>query len=261
MIIEGDCREAMKTIAPQSVHLTLTSPPYYNARAYTQYASYRRYLSEMRGVFERIKELTVRGRYLVVNTSPVLIPRTKRSTESVRLPIPFDLNSILVKMGWKFIDDIVWVKPEGAAIGRNRGFYQHRQPLMYKPNPVVEYFMVYRLPDGSLIDKHIRAKSKEDKERARIGDFPRTNVWTMAPERNKVHPAVMPLGLAEQVVRLYSYPGEMVFDPFGGSGTTSLAAKRLGRRWTMVEKDHVYAKLAKERLYGDQPNLGADFTL
>ena len=95
-------------------------------------------------VFAQTHRITQEGRFLIVNTSPIIIPRVSRQHSSRRYPIPFDLHAKLVSIVWEFIDDIVWEKPEYSVKNRIGGFQQHRKPLGYKPNTVTEYVMVHR---------------------------------------------------------------------------------------------------------------------
>ncbi|MCY3867417.1 MAG: HEAT repeat domain-containing protein, partial [Chloroflexi bacterium] len=144
VVVEGDTREIMQLLPDGCVHLTFTSPPYYNARDYSIYKSYQQYLDFLGEVFEAVHRITKEGRFLLINTSPVIVPRFSRQHASRRYPIPFDLHNIVCELGWEFIDDIVWAKPEASAKNRVGGFQQHRKPLGYKPNMITEYVMVYR---------------------------------------------------------------------------------------------------------------------
>ena len=143
-VINGDTLKIMKKIKKNSIHLTFTSPPYYNARDYSIYDSYESYLKFLTKVFKEVYRITKEGRFFVLNTSPIIIPRVGRKYSSKRYPIPYDIHHHLVKMGWEFIDDIIWVKPEPSAKNRVSGFNQHRKPLAYKPNCISESIMVYR---------------------------------------------------------------------------------------------------------------------
>ena len=143
-VIQGDTREILKFVPDESVHLTFTSPPYYNARDYSIYRSYKEYLDFLEEVFKGVYRVTKEGRFFLLNTSPIIIPRVGRQYSSKRYPIPYDIHPLLIKMGWEFIDDIVWIKPEASAKNRNAGFLQHRKPLGYKPNACSECVMVYR---------------------------------------------------------------------------------------------------------------------
>ena len=130
--ILGDCRAVLAEFPAESAQLVLTSPPYYNAKPeYAEYLDYHAYLDFLGEAFDACHSVLAEGRFLVVNVSPVLVRRTSRSAASRRLPIPFDLHPILDRIGWEFIDDIIWRKPEGAGwhLGRGRRFAADRQPL------------------------------------------------------------------------------------------------------------------------------------
>lgn len=98
-VVNGDVLEVLKYVPNESVHLTFTSPPYYNARDYSIYPSYQAYLEFLEEVFKETHRITKEGRFLIVNTSPIIIPRVSRSHSSKRYPIPFDLHPYLVKNG------------------------------------------------------------------------------------------------------------------------------------------------------------------
>lgn len=97
VIVLGDVRDTLKIIPDESFHLTFTSPPYYNARDYSIYPSYQAYLDFLEEVFILTHKKTKEGRFLVVNTSPIIIPRISRQHSSKRYPIPFDIHNFLVK--------------------------------------------------------------------------------------------------------------------------------------------------------------------
>lgn len=239
--VHGDTRAALKLIPDESFHLTFTSPPYYNARDYSIYPSYKSYLAFLREVFKLTHAKTKEGRFLIVNTSPVIVARISRAHASKRYPIPFDLHAILTAIGWEFIDDIVWVKPEASVKNRNAGFLQHRKPLAYKPNARTEYLMVYRKQTDKLLDWNIRQYDSQTVQTSKVGNgFESSNVWKIDPTFNKTHSAVFPLELCERVLRYYSYEGDLVFDPFAGSGTFGRAAKNLRRHFFMTEAQQKY---------------------
>ena len=144
IVVHGDVVEVLKSVPKDSIHLTFTSPPYYNARDYSIYPSYKVYLEFLNEVFKEVHRVTKEGRFLLINTSPIIIPRISRKHSSTRYPIPFDLHNYIVKLGWEYLDDIIWLKPESSVKNRIGGFQQHRKPLGYKPNTVTEMIMVYR---------------------------------------------------------------------------------------------------------------------
>lgn len=248
VVVNSDNIEAMKLIKDESIHLTFTSPPYYNARDYSIYPSYKHYLEFLADVFKEVHRITKEGRFLIVNTSPIIIPRISRSHSSKRYPIPFDIHPYLMEMGWEFIDDIVWLKPEASVKNRIGGFMQHRKPLGYKPNCVTEYLMVYRKSTEKLLDWNIKQYDLKTISDSKVSDgYESTNVWKIDPSFDKVHSAVFPTELCRRVVQYYSYKNDLVFDCFGGSGTLGKTAKSLGRNFLLTEKDETYFEYMKSK--------------
>ncbi|MCX8481312.1 MAG: DNA methyltransferase, partial [Sediminibacterium sp.] len=248
IVVNADVLETTKFVPDESVHLTFTSPPYYNARDYSIYPSYQDYLEFLEKVFKETHRITKEGRFLIVNTSPIIIPRVSRSHSSKRYGIPFDLHPYLVKNGWEFIDDIVWLKPEASVKNRIGGFMQHRKPLGYKPNAVTEYLMVYRKSTEKLLDWNIRSYDIDTVENSKVAvGYETTNVWKIDPCFDKVHSAIFPVELCKRVIQYYSFKGDLVFDPFGGSGTVGKTAKALERLFFLTEQEPTYFEYMKEK--------------
>jgi DNA modification methylase len=248
-IIQGDVRTTLKNIPDESIHLTFTSPPYYNARDYSIYESYQEYLNFLEEVFKEVHRITKEGRFFVLNTSPIIIPRVGRQYSSKRYPIPYDIHPLLIKMGWEFIDDIVWVKPEASAKNRNAGFLRHRKPLGYKANACSECVMVYRKKTDKLIDWNMKQYDKQIVEESKInGDYESSNIWKIDPTFDKTHSAVFPIELCNKVIKFYSYKGDLVFDPFAGSGTFGKSAINLDRYFFLTEQKKEYVDRIKENL-------------
>lgn len=250
-VVHGDVNEVLKYVPDESIHLTFTSPPYYNARDYSIYPSYKDYLEFLEKVFKQIHRVTKEGRFLLINTSPIIIPRISRQHSSIRYPIPFDLHHYIVQMGWEYIDDIIWLKPEASVKNRVGGFQQHRKPLGYKPNTVTEMIMVYRKKTPKLLDWNIRQYPYNIVKESKVADdFETTNVWKIDPVYSKNHSAVFPVELCQKVIQYYSFVGDLVFDPFGGSGTLGCAAKALNRRFFLTELNNDYFKYMKSTIKG-----------
>jgi DNA modification methylase len=249
VVVQGDVREIFKYVPDESIHLTFTSPPYYNARDYSVYQSYNDYLEFLASVFKEVHRATKEGRFFLLNTSPVIVPRVSRQHSSKRYPIPFDIHHYLVEMGWEFIDDIIWLKPEACVKNRNGGFQQHRKPLGYKPNAVTEYVMVYRKKTDKLLDWNMREYDWETVKQSRVSEkFETTNVWRIDPSFDKVHSAVFPIELCNRIIKFYSYKGDLVFDPFSGSGTFGRAAATLDRYFFLTEQEKTYIERTKQTL-------------
>jgi DNA modification methylase len=247
----GDCGELLEEMPAESVDLIFTSPPYFNARPeYSEFEEYETYLLKLRQVIRKCHRVLSEGRFFVINISPVLLRRASRNQASKRIAVPFDLHRIFVEEGYDFIDDIIWLKPEGAgwATGRGRRFAADRNPLQYKTVPVTEYVLVYRKHTDLLIDWHIRNHPDQEVVKAsKIADgYERTNVWKINPVTNSKHPAAFPVELAEKVITYYSFKGDVVLDPFAGSGTVGLAAASLDRRFVLFESNFHYIELIRK---------------
>ncbi|WP_294628193.1 site-specific DNA-methyltransferase [uncultured Bacteroides sp.] len=246
----GDSEELLMDMPNECVDLVFTSPPYYNAKPeYAEYLSYEEYLLKMRKIIHQCARVLNEGRFFVLNVSPVLIRRTSRNEASKRIAVPFDFHRIFIEEGFEFIDDIHWVKPEGAgwATGRGRRFAADRNPLQYKPVPITEYILVYRKKTDKLIDWLIREHPDQQAlQESKIEDgYDVTNIWKITPVHNKHHPAVFPVELAEKVIKYYSIKNDVVLDPFAGTGTTGKAAIKLNRRFALLEQDEKYVNLMK----------------
>ena len=129
----GDNIQTLNKIQDKEVQLIFTSPPYYNAREYADYKSYKDYLNKMFLTLKQCHRVLEDGRFIIINVSPVITKRAGREFESIRYPIHFDFHNILIKAGFYFIDEIQWIKPEASVKNRNGGYRQTRMPLSYKP--------------------------------------------------------------------------------------------------------------------------------
>ncbi len=250
----GDCEDLLAETPIESVDLIFTSPPYFNARPeYSEYLTYEEYLLKIRKIIHQCHRVLNEGRFFVINISPILIRRTSRKEASRRIAVPFDFHRIFIEEGFEFIDDIIWVKPEGAgwATSRGRRFAADRNPLQYKPAPITEYVLVYRKKTERLIDWHIRKHPDQQlvSESKINDDYEKTNVWRIRPAHSPKHPAIFPIELAERVIKYYSFKNDVVLDPFAGIGTVGKAAIKLGRRFVLFELDPDYIKTIQEEMF------------
>lgn len=260
----GDSEEILSEMPNECVDLVFTSPPYYNAKPeYAEYVSYEDYLNKMKRIIHECARVLNEGRFFVLNVSPVLQRRASRNESSHRIAVPFDFHRLFIEEGFEFIDDIFWVKPEGAgwATGRGRRFSADRNPLQYKPVPVTEYILVYRKKTDKLIDWLIREHPDQEalKSSKIEGEYDVTNIWKITPAHNKKHPAVFPVELAEKVIRYYSIKNDVVLDPFAGTGTTGIAAESLGRRFALIERDPDYMDIIRNHFEDKTIDLAIDW--
>lgn len=228
-----DCKLTIERFENNSLDLIVTSPPYYNTKEYSHYDSVEIYLQEMSVIFKSLFEKLKDSRMCVINISPIIIKRDNRQSQSKRVPLPFYFVPMMESIGFEFLEDIIWVKPQYSVPNRNATFFRNRKPLAYKPNNITEYILVFKKSCNFLLDKIIKNQNLIE------GDYERTNVWYMNPVKNW-HPAPYPIELVERIVKYYSYENEYVYDPFGGSGSTAKACINLNRNWYMSELNSTY---------------------
>ncbi len=236
-IYHCNCLEMLKRIDDNFIHLVVTSPPYYNAKEYSQYDNISSYMEIMRNIFIEVERILKPSRMCIINISPVLIKRKRRSEQSYRIPLPFYFVPMMEGIGFEFLEDIIWKKPNGAVPNRNGCFYRHRKPVAYKPNIITEYILVFKKKASFLIDKVLKNEPVE-------GEYEKTNVWEFNPKTNSSHPAPFPRKLVERCIKYYSYKNEIICDPFIGSGTSALVAQELERNWIGCDIKQEYCKMA-----------------
>lgn len=245
VLLCGPNVEKLGFLPEGGIQMAFTSPPYYNAREYSNYRSYKEYLALMIESARAVCRVLEPGRHFIVNISPVIARRAGREFASIRYPLHFDFHRVLTDAGLTFIDEIKWIKPEGAAKDRNGGYRNSRMPLSWRPNSVTESLLVYRKDAGFLVDENIamydRSLANGD------DDFEKTDCWLIKPKASGRHPAVFPEELCERVLKFWSYPNDCVLDPFAGSGTFGRAAMKLGRIPVLCEINPEYQALINEK--------------
>ncbi len=233
------CQSAEKLPFPDaSIALAFTSPPYNVGKDYDDNLSLADYL----GLIERVGREVLRalkpgGRY-VINVANL-----------GRKPyIPMHAHFYHLHMGIGFLPmgEIIWQKGKGS--NGNCGWGSWRSARSPRLRDLHEYLLVFAKGGFSRPDRGPSDLSAGEFMEATL------SVWNILPESAKKigHPAPFPLELAERVIRLYSYVGDVVLDPFAGSGTTCLAARRLGRHYVGVEREKEYCRLAEKRLREEQ---------
>lgn len=242
-LLVGDNRITLNKIKDKQIQLIFTSPPYYNARIYSDYKSYEEYLNSMFESLKQCHRILEDGRFILINVSPVITKRAGREFESIRYPIHFDFHKILQEAGFYFIDEIIWIKPEYSVPNRIEGYLQTKKPLSYKPNCITESIMVYRKNSPFLLDKNIKAYDKNLKNDEQIDS---TNCWYISPKSDKNHPAVFPSELCEKVLKYYSFENDIVCDPFAGSGTFGKVAIKMNRMPLLCEQNKEYCNILKK---------------
>jgi DNA modification methylase len=249
--VEGDARH-MHEVRDNSVALVVTSPPYFAGKQYEEEleregvpASYLEYLDMLRAVFAECERKLEPGGRIAVNVAN-LGRKPYRSLSADVIHILQDDLKLLLR------GEVIWRKGEGAAGNCAWGSFRNAA------NPVVRD-ITERVIIASK-GRFDRAKARPERERSGLpsestidaDEFMAAtlDVWDIPPEsaRRVSHPAPFPIELPERLIRLYTYAGDLVLDPFMGSGSTLVAAARLGRRFVGYDLDPTYVDIARLRV-------------
>ena len=233
-VIFGDCRN-MPEINDNSVHLMVTSPPYYNAPFDYPglFKNYADFLGLIKAFAKELHRVLAPGRIAAFVTDDMLVNGEK-------YPIVTDITRIMLDNGFRYRDRIVWKKPEGyTRISRRSGvLLQHPYPMYFYPDNLQESIIIFQKGkfDYSYVKElppEIRDASKINvakfnKEKWNLTVWEITNVLPL-PGRLEVGIAAFPEEIPRRLIKLFAFVGETVLDPFLGSGTTTKVAKELDR--------------------------------
>ena len=252
-----DCRQ-MESVPDESVHLVVTSPPYWNLKQYPDrdgqlglVEEYEDFLEELDKVWQHVLRALVPGGRLVVVVGDVCLPR-RTFGRHVVFPLHASIQEHCRTLGFDNLAPVIWYKISNAKFEVENGSRFLGKP--YEPNAIIkndiEYLLFQRKP-GSYRRPTLEARI--------LSVIPETDhrewfqqVWTMGGASTRQHPAPYPVALAERLVRMFSFVGDTVLDPFMGSGTTNVAASRWGRNSIGVEIEPTYYELACRRLGQDR---------
>jgi site-specific DNA-methyltransferase (adenine-specific) len=254
-VVFGDCR-AMREIPDDSIHLMVTSPPYYNAPFdYPDlFKDYAEFLQLVRDLSKDLYRVMVPGRVACFVTDDMLVKGQK-------YPVVADVTRLMLDAGFRYRDRIVWVKPKGyVRISRRSGVViQHPYPMYYYPDNIQESILIFQ--KGKFDYSYVRELSSKKLEKSRIplNDYNGegwhlavwniTNVLPLGPRLEKGI-AAFPEEIPKRLIRLFSFHGETVLDPFLGSGTTMKVAQQLGRNSWGYEIDRELRGIIKLKLAG-----------
>ncbi len=291
-IIQADSTRLSKYVKPNSVALTITSPPYRNAINYSKHvknlknnknSKYRGdvgittsdYLDEMEKIFSEVLKVTIPGGFCCIVIGDEVANGTMIPLSSLLISrLVTEENS---ENGWHLRDMIIWNK---VTAGRNGAgnrfgiFVQNPLPTYYRTNIMHEYIII--LEKGltrRILDKENTKKIPLNRAMKRqvclsIWDLPvdeavmnesYKSTWDITPVPPRVieHPAVFPEQIPWRLINLYSKEGDVILDPMNGSGQTTKIASKLGRKYIGIDKRLPYVKLAKKRL--NEPFMLSNF--
>ncbi|MBN2138332.1 MAG: site-specific DNA-methyltransferase [Sedimentisphaerales bacterium] len=255
-LFQADARD-MSFIEDESVHLVVTSPPYWTLKDYrhnenqlAEVEDYESFLSELDKVWKHCKRILVPGGRLICVVGDVCLSRRRNNGRHVVVPLYASIQEHCRKIGYDNLAPIIWHKISNVqyeANGNGGGFLG--KP--YEPNGVIkndiEFILMERKHGG------YRKPSVPTRILSVISDQNHKQwfraIWSgVTGASTRKHPAPYPEELAERLIRMFSFVGDIVVDPFMGTGTTTAAAAKWGRNSIGIEIDPHYFKLAEGRI-------------
>lgn len=253
-LIQGDARD-LSFIPDESVHLIVTSPPYWTLKEYNHSRAqlghvkdYEDFLDQLTKVWEECYRILVPGGRVVCVVGDVCLARRKNNGRHVVVPLHADICVRCRQIGFDNLNPIIWHKISNASyeVSGNSTFLG--KP--YEPNAIIkndiEFILMQRKPGG------YRKPTEQQRKLSKISkdDFSKwfQQFWNISGASTKEHPAPFPLELATRLIRMFSFWGDTVLDPFCGTGTTMLAAMKTSRNSIGIEIDREYCRKAASRL-------------
>lgn len=250
-----DCRDGISQIDNNSVHLAVTSPPYNIAKDYGGYKDdliFDEYIEWLTSVFKDVYRVIVEGGRVCINIGYVYTSKKANvhcsDDESIRQMLPTYAHVIvnLRKIGYTFQEHTIWDKV-GNSEDNKVVFGSYPYPVDVYSKAGLEHILVFkkgkRRDDIQEHRKNIDNKMSND-EYFRYVD----TIWRFSGERQNIHCAPFPLELPRRLIKMYSFIGDTILDPFIGSGTTALACKELNRKYIGFELNPEYLEIAKNRV-------------
>ena len=259
---QGDARQ-MGGLAPESVHLVLTSPPYWTLKKYRDtdgqlghIEDYAEFLDDLDRVWQRCFDALVPGGRVICVVGDVCLSRRKNNGRHTVVPLHASIQERCRTMGFDNLSPIIWSKIANAVYEVEGGGGFLGKP--YEPNAVIkndiEFILMQRKPGGyraPSLAKRLLSIISEQNHRCWF-----QQIWSgLTGASTKNHPAPYPIELAERLVRMFSFVGDTVLDPFSGTATTSIAAARWGRHSIGYEIDETYLAYADKRFARETAGL------
>jgi len=265
LVVTGDSRQ-MDRIPDNSIHLVVTSPPYWNLKNYDnddaigQSAStYGEYLTSICDVFkECVKKLVPDGK-LIVNIMPILLPGTSsKFNRRVTKTVLTDLEEYMNSLGNMYFHSLyIWDKRKAVRFS-SWGSYPH-PPNLLSTYPYEWIIVFSKHGKRTKVNKKIKDASAITHEE--FTNWVQNSIWDFQPAsaKQEKHPAPFPEELPRRCIRLYSFVGDTVLDPFAGSGTTLKVARELGRNSIGYEINSDYIALIRNKIGANEESTKDSF--
>lgn len=260
----GDARK-LEWLEDGSLHLVVTSPPYWTLKKYNDhpdqlgdFGDYEGFLNELDEVWSDCYRALVPGGRMVVVVGDVCLSRRRNKGRHQVIPLHADISVHARRLGFDYLTPIYWQKIANASYEVENGSSFLGKP--FEPNAVIkndtEYILMLRKPGGYRKPTEDQRRTSKMTKEEHAKWF--RSIWTDVPGAStREHPAPFPLELAYRLVRMFSFTGDTVLDPFIGTGTTMMAAMKAGRHSIGVEIDPDYLTLAEKRLRSASDQLPA----
>ena len=265
----GDAR-AMDALPAESVHLVLTSPPYWTLKEYRDsegqmghIEDYDLFLDELDKVWSHCYRALVPGGRLVCVVGDVCLSRRENNGRHTVVPLHASIQERCRRIGYDNLAPIIWHKIANAVyeVDNGGGGFLGKP---YEPNAVIkndiEFILMERKPGGYRApDVAARVLSVISGENHKKWF---QQIWSgLTGASTRLHPAPYPVELAERLVRMFSFVGDTVLDPFLGTGTTTVAAAKTGRNSIGFEVDEHYFEMAHKRIANEIGTLFSKATI
>jgi DNA modification methylase len=254
-LIQGDARAA-SALEPNSIHLVVTSPPYWTLKRYNEHEEqlghvedYDEFIASLDQVWRNCYRALVPGGRLIINVGDVCLSRRKNNGRHTVVPLHATIQDHCKSLGFDNLAPIIWHKIANANYEVSGGGGFLGKP--YEPNAVIkndiEFVLMQRKPGG------YRSPTREERLLSIISaENYQTwfrQIWSDLPgTSSRNHPAPYPVEFAERLIRMFSFVGDTVLDPFMGTGTTNVACARWGRNSVGIELDAKYYQTARDRV-------------